>query len=244
MKQTPQTTFYMDNPRQEIASLVEDRNVEELFLRAGTLHGHFCPGLALGVMASLEGLHALSATSGADGMEDLVAVTEINNCMVDGVQLVTGCTLGNNSLLYYDYGKTAVSLGFRSGKAVRLTPKVNYRKLIDRVVPRFSPLFDEVVAGKNRDPEKLSAYKETAAEAGFAMLSFSQEIFAVHETVMILPDYAGIRESRNCASCGERIVADKAQEKGGKFLCIPCAKSSYLAVCGDGIVSIPVGGLQ
>jgi len=244
MKQTPHVKTYMDNPRQEIASLVADRNLEELFLRAGALHSHFCPGLALGVMASLEGLHALSATSGADGMEDLVAITEINNCMVDGIQLVTGCTLGNNSLLYFDYGKTAVSLGFRSGRGVRLTTKVNYRELISQIVPRFKPLFDEVVAGKNRDPEKLAAYKEAAAEAGFAMLPLSQEIFAVHETVLVLPDYAGIRESMYCASCGERIIADKAVQNDHQFLCIPCARGSYLAVCGDGIVSIPDGGLQ
>jgi len=31
-------------------------------------------------------------------MENLMAVVEINTCFADGVQAVSGCTLGNNAL--------------------------------------------------------------------------------------------------------------------------------------------------
>ncbi len=43
--------------------------------------------------------------------EEILAVVETNNCFTDGVQVATGCTLGNNSLVYLDLGgKTALTL--------------------------------------------------------------------------------------------------------------------------------------
>lgn len=45
----------------------------------------------------------------SDGMEELIAVVEIDACFADGIQAVSGCTLGNNSLIYRDLGRTAVT---------------------------------------------------------------------------------------------------------------------------------------
>ncbi|TDA26121.1 MAG: hypothetical protein DSO01_06175 [Archaeoglobi archaeon] len=41
--------------------------------------------------------------------EEILAIVECNNCLTDGVQVATGCTLGNNSLIYLDLGKNALT---------------------------------------------------------------------------------------------------------------------------------------
>jgi formylmethanofuran dehydrogenase subunit E len=97
------------NPREEIQQKIEAADLRGLLLKTGELHGHFCPFVALGVKASVIALKRLETfTEGID--EEMAAIVEVNNCFVDGVQMVTGCTLGNNALIYKDFGKNAVTL--------------------------------------------------------------------------------------------------------------------------------------
>ena len=97
-----------ENPRDEIEKAVAAGNLPRLLAISGMLHGHFCPFSALGVKAGARAMKDLQATSA--GMEELVAIVETNNCFSDGIQIVTGCTFGNNSLIYKDFGKTAFTL--------------------------------------------------------------------------------------------------------------------------------------
>lgn len=79
---------------------------------AEQFHGHLCPGVALGIRASAVAMNNLGIErSGLDESveESLLAIVECNNCFVDGVQLTTGCTMGNNGLIFYDLGKNALS---------------------------------------------------------------------------------------------------------------------------------------
>ena len=51
---------------------------------ATRFHGHFCPGSALGVVASLVGLsHPVMGAATSEGMEHLVAIVEVNACFAD-----------------------------------------------------------------------------------------------------------------------------------------------------------------
>ncbi|MDW8103354.1 MAG: FmdE family protein, partial [Anaerolineae bacterium] len=90
-------------PRSSVEFLIREGNARVLLLKAGELHGHFCPFLALGVRAGLIAMQALGVQENP-GMEDVVAILECNNCFSDGVQVVTGCTFGNNALIYRDVG--------------------------------------------------------------------------------------------------------------------------------------------
>ena len=78
-------------------------------------------------MATLYGLSLLKKeTADSDGiMENLLAIIEVNACFADGVQAVSGCTLGNNSLIYRDLAKhavTFVSTNEKEGLRIRLLP--------------------------------------------------------------------------------------------------------------------------
>ena len=112
-----------DNPRSEIEVLIIKNDLETILLKSEELHGHYCPGLALGVKAAVYAMRKLGIKS--RGMEDVLAIIETNSCFADGVQYVTGCTFGNNSLIYKDFGKTAVTITDRKGKGIRLYAKNN-----------------------------------------------------------------------------------------------------------------------
>lgn len=86
---------------------------KELIEKARELHGHICPFLILGLRMSEIAMSKLgiSKASAIDTVEErVIAIVEVNNCLVDGVQVATGCSFGNNSLIYLDLGKNALTL--------------------------------------------------------------------------------------------------------------------------------------
>lgn len=94
----------------------------KLWEKAVAFHGHECPGLAIGVRASVVAMEKLSSGTSED--EELVCVTENDACGVDGVQALTGCTFGKGNMLYRGTGKQAFSFfDRRSGKKIRLVLK-------------------------------------------------------------------------------------------------------------------------
>ena len=102
--------------------------------KAMEFHGHICIGLALGYRAAKAGLEGLEARRSPD--EEIVVIAETDNCGLDAVQVVTGCTMGKGNLIYRDYGKNAYTFGCRnSGKAVRILVKpcdANYPRNLRR----------------------------------------------------------------------------------------------------------------
>ena len=62
----------------------------ELIQKTTDFHGHWCPGLALGIRAAEWALNEL----GKAGDEEIVALVETDMCGVDAIQFLTGCTFG------------------------------------------------------------------------------------------------------------------------------------------------------
>jgi formylmethanofuran dehydrogenase subunit E len=74
-------------------------------------HGHWCPGLAIGIRVSELAFQRLEDPEKADW----VAVVETDLCGVDAVQVLTHCTFGKGNLIHRDYGKMAFSFFDRRG---------------------------------------------------------------------------------------------------------------------------------
>jgi len=92
--------------------------IRELYEKAGMLHGHHCPGLAIGVRAGFEANRILEIESRG---HHLYCIAEGRACHLDGVQMAFGATMGNGNLELKDMGKTAFNFYDRhSGKSVRL----------------------------------------------------------------------------------------------------------------------------
>ena len=224
-----------ENPRQEIEEAIAADDLNKLLMISGMLHGHFCPFSALGVKAAASTIKELGARS--TGMEEVVAIVETNNCFSDGVQFVTGCTFGNNALIYRDYGKTAFTLAKRTGEGVRISVRTD--RVMEKRSPEATELFERVVvkrSGSEADKKRLSKLWK---ELSFSVLRLpDEEVFDIKRVTVDVPTYARIFASVKCSVCGENIMEPRARVKDGKLVCIPCSGQEYYQLAGDGISTI------
>ena len=225
------------NPRREIMEYINRGNLKELLLMTGQIHGHYCSGVTSGVIASYLAMKKLTAVT--DGMEDIVAIVEINSCFVDGVQFVAGCTLGNNALIYRDIGKTAVTFAHRkTGKGFRYCINRPYMDEKSKEIPRHKELFTEVINKNNRDPELVKEFKKVARASAFAMLDYDfKKLFDVQEVTVNIPTHAKLFDSFICDSCKENTMITRKQELDNKSLCPSCS-GKILQCDGNGIREI------
>ena len=225
----------MEDPRKDLMALVLAGDTKRLLLKAGQLHGHYCPGLAMGVMAATRAMNALKIDD-SDGLEDVLAITENNNCMSDGVQFVTGCSFGNNALIFKDIGKTAFTLCRRSGKGIRISSRPGSREYMRTAKEKFSAEYAKVVGQKEHAEENKEQYKLTGLDAALTTLELDfDRIFKTEDVNVEVPDYAPSHESINCSSCGEPVMATRIVKKAGKPFCMPCLGETSHRLDGDGI---------
>jgi len=226
------------DPREEIKGLLVRGDLEMLLNKAGEIHGHYCPHVALGVMATYIGFKKLGI-SDSMGMEEILAIVECNNCFVDGIQGISGCTMGNNALIYKDLGKTAVTfIDRKTNKAVRLASKYSASETAkDPETMEAMALFDRAVKRRERlDPQEKKRLKELWTKMSFATLLKSEdELFDVKHVVPEAIAYAPIFDSVKCSVCGENMMETRARMKDIKSVCIPCAGDEYYMVAGRGI---------
>ena len=110
---------------------------KELIDQTISFHGHWCPGLAIGIRAAEWALNEM----GRSGDEEIVTVTETDMCGVDAIQFLLSCTFGKGNLIYRDHGKHVVILLERhSGRGIRISLKAGaiernerHQKLLDKV---------------------------------------------------------------------------------------------------------------
>lgn len=223
----------LQNPRHEIEQAIGAGDLPRLLRMSGLLHGHFCPFLAFGVKASVRVVKELGVRS--TGMEEVIAIIETNNCFSDGVQFITGCSFGNNALIYRDYGKTAFTLAKRNGEALRVSVKVDSR-FLQRHEPKASELFQKVVvecASTEADHRSLG---ELWRQAAFRMLDIpDDELFDINHVNIDVPAYSRIFASVKCSLCGESVMEHRARIMDGKSVCIPCSGQEYYELGGNGM---------
>ncbi len=226
-----------ENPRSNFDRAIQNRDIATCLVKTAEIHGHYCPGSAFGVMATLMGLKILGGNT-SEGMEDLMAIVEINACFADGVQAVSGCTLGNNALVYRDLGKMAVTFARRDNQAgVRVKIKGNLREHVDRVQPEFFPLVEKMIVDREGKPHDEKAFREKGRQAAFALIQHPFDTYFETQTVQAgLPPYAPIVQSLVCPGCGETVMVTKTAWKGEKFgYCRACAGAGIPNVDGRGI---------
>ena len=233
-EQKNKLNYLKNNPRRDIIPLIKNNKLEELLILSGTLHGHYCPGLSMGIICSVYAVNQINQFS--DGMEDIIAIIEINSCFADSIQYITGCTIGNNSLIFKDYGKTAFSLVKRDGTGLRLSVKQSYREKMTKHFPEFQKYFNKVVIEKNREKKLLQDFKKNAKKVSFKLLNWNiNDIFKIEKIKINIPDYAPIRESVVCSKCGETIMKEKEVKEQDKIYCKKCRYNDFYQLDGRGI---------
>lgn len=221
-----------ENPRREIEEAIAAGDRHRLLEISGLLHGHFCPGSAMGVKAATRAVKEIDVKS--TGMEEVVAIVETNACFSDAVQMVTGCSFGNNALIYRDYGKTAVTLARRTGDAVRVALKPGGSPLQKN--PEASELFKKVVQERRGTEEDSARLRHLWIELAFGMLDEpDEEFFTIQRLKAEVPSYARIFASVKCSACGENIMEPRARVKDGQPVCLGCSDHDYFQLAGDGL---------
>lgn len=228
--------------RKDIVELLNRGDLKNLLLETGKLHGHFCPGVSLGVKAACAAMERLGGSENS-GMEEYVALIECNNCFADGVQMATGCSFGNNALIYLDLGKTAFTLVDRkTGRGVRVATKP--RKMDEGEDMLFdeetNALFEKVVKRREGTPGDEDKLADLWSRNSFAVLEKSDDdLFTITEVEPELPALAPIFDSQICAKCGEEVMETRAVFVNGEPQCLACAGVEYRIVAGKGISTVP-----
>ena len=168
---------------------------------AGDFHGHACVGTALGTRITLAALRALGFEPGVKNKK-LIVYTEIDRCMTDAIQAITGCSLGRRSLKHVDYGKFAATfVNLETGKAVRGTIKQHFGS--------DKPLEETLNILASIPDKKLVTLQEVTV--------------AILDTDLPGPPV----KKAVCASCGETLVDGRWISDGDRTLCLACGSGGY-----------------
>jgi formylmethanofuran dehydrogenase subunit E len=196
-----------------------DQIDEQLIKQATDFHGHWCPGLAIGIRAAEWALKEM----GRAPDEEIVAVVETDMCGVDAVQFLTGCTFGKGNLIHKDYGKNAFTFYRRSdGKAARLVTRPTIYGDTESILGRLH----RKMQGEGLNEEEQKTWKETRAEISRRIMeSDLREVFDFKAPEGPVPKKARILGSLICERCGERVMESRTRRLNGQILCIPCFES-------------------
>ncbi len=192
--------------------LLSTESIEETI----RFHGHWCPGLAIGVRAAEWAL----AEMGRAGDEEIVAVVETDMCGVDAVQYLTGCTFGKGNLVYRDYGKNAFTFyRRRDGKAARLVLRPGVHGDAEQALGRLHAK----IRREGLSPEEEAAWQEVRAMISRRTMDMDLEaLFEVKAPAGPAPKRARILSSLVCEECGEPVMESRTRRFQAQTLCIPC----------------------
>ena len=196
---------------------------QELIDTAVAFHGHWCPGLSLGIRAAAWAKDKF----GTAADEEIVVITETDMCAVDAIQAIIGCTFGKGNLIFRDKGKVAFSFYRRSdGTQARIVEK--QRK--DGQTLRRRELQQLL------SDQKLTAEKRTELEAELALLRKQhldfllsapfEDIFDIKEPMETMPAMARRLPTIICDCCGEGVMATRIVSRHGKQLCMDCTEKA------------------
>ena len=182
-------------------------------------HGHFCVGLALGYRAGKAGLRHLGSKRSPD--EGLVTIVETDNCAVDALQVLTGCTMGKGNIVLCDYGKNAFTIGRRdTGEAVRVVA----RGLDDVLGEGYQQLRSRAM-GCTASESEMQYFQEIQVEAPQRILDADEDLlFKIERMQLDFPARGRIFSSVVCSSCGEQVMEPHARLRDGKLVCVPCSE--------------------
>jgi formylmethanofuran dehydrogenase subunit E len=228
--------------------MIRSGDLEGLLRQTEGFHGHRCPMVALGVKAGQYAMQYLSHHGYEHehehghghrhlGPGEVVALVEGNNCFVDGIQVVTGCTLGNTGLIVKDLGKSAVTVARKhDGAAVRLAVRADFREGMFARYPAVVPLFEKVMVQKQATGEERHRFQHLWEAIARRELEVPlQEQFLVQTLTIAIPDTGRSMETTVCSRCGEGTLAARAKMTDGKPLCLACAGEGFYMLSGRGI---------
>jgi len=184
-------------------------------------HGHKCPAMPNGLRVAAAAMNKLGVERTGDGA--LLAILDLGEnhcatCFADGVQVITGCTLGKGNIIKTHKGKWALTLvDKKTSKAVRVTPKAE--AMLANKKSSFFTDYREKGVPPTQVPDKVvePLVKMVMAAPEEKMMTIS-EVFDYK-----LEPKKDSFDSFVCEECGEMVVMEYGRIKGDKKVCQDCA---------------------
>ena len=186
---------------------------ESLLKGSASVHGHLCPGQAVGVRMAILGcrLIGFDEPTRRDQIKKLIVYVEMDRCTADAVAYATGVKLGRRSLKFIDHGIMAATfVKLETGQAFRVISTEESRDLAETYAPEIA----------EKHARQLEAYKRMPDSV----------LFRVQQVDVHIPeeDLPGpTRFKATCSRCGQ-VVRDRREViRDGRPFCKPCADDVY-----------------
>ncbi len=177
---------------------------------ASARHRHLCPRQVLGARCAIAATAILELEVPRSDKR-LLVIVETDGCFVDGVEAVTGVSVGGRTLRVEDYGKIAATfVDVKTERALRVAPQIDVRGRAGDYAPEQTRRYFAMLHGYQRMPDN-------------ELLSF--EWVTLSTPVAAIVSRAGARAI--CNECGEEIINEREIENGGRTLCRTCAGNRY-----------------
>lgn len=190
--------------------MMNEKDYDEQLQKAADFHGHVCGGIAIGTKLAMYGLELLDMKLNEKN-KNLIVFLEIDRCMSDAVQAVTGCSMGKRSLKQMYYGKFAATFyDMEREIGLRITDADANKK--------FKP--------QETKEEMIERFRTTPPE----------ELFKVEKVKIDLPlsEMPGKPHTTAfCSVCGEKVSDGRHVLRAGKPVCKSCAEGSYYQLIED-----------
>jgi formylmethanofuran dehydrogenase subunit E len=183
-------------------------------------HGHVCPELAVGYRASVLARHEMAFDRKYASRQ--FAFAENMGSGIEAVQLITGCTIGNQNFFAYDLGKQVYYFGL--AEKDNLPVNVLRLSLISEalIIEKAGDIEHNIATGKASQAE-IEDYREAISTAVHDIIGldegelFKKSIVSVHP-----PRFQGQSHYSKCSICSEITDLKK---------CVPGHKGLYCQVC-------------
>lgn len=181
-------------------------------------HGHICPGLSVGYKASFYGLTLLGLEGKNIGATHN-AIVENDVCGVDGVQIVTGCTIGNDSLIIDNQGKKAFSfVDKKTGDGVRILLNVPLWGDNGEAI-----LLHRKVKNGEATAEERAEFFRMREHRGQELLEYPNDMMFTWQSVNIkVPSNPRLYNFITCEICQEEAMEPWIKMKDGLKVCSKC----------------------
>lgn len=193
---------------------------KQILLETLKFHGHRCWASVAGVRVGLAALRTLGVKrSGGRQLHAFVEIGEDHGgmCFGDGVQFITGCTLGKGNMEKTPYGKLAVTLIERAtNRAVR----VSYKPTLAKQIAASAFM---VKRGQGMEPDKIPEAEQMEL-VDLVWNTPESDVLTIGDIFQFerewLPETMGFTP---CAACGELTARAYVRVVGEKHVCIPCS---------------------
>lgn len=185
-------------------------------------HGHKCPAMPMGLRVGAAAMNKLGVERAKDGQ--LAAFIEIGDahcatCFADGIQVITGATLGKGNGVKTHKGKWGVILvDKKTNRAVRVAPKGTLMAK-SKTSPFFKDYREKGIPASQVPAEIVDPLVANVMNAKDEDALLIGEIFhyEYHEEPHTY-------NTEICERCGEMHVVKYGSKINGKQYCNSCAK--------------------